>query len=346
MNRKRTTAQLLLLAAVVSFSTAAFADPSRVRPAAPSETLFGPALRVAVVSDMNPSYGNTRYGADVHRAVAAISARRPDLVLSTGDMVAGQRAGLNHAAMWRAFHRTVSAPLAAAGIPFAVTPGNHDGSAYPAFAGERARYVREWSARRPDVQMVDDTFYPLRYSFRRGPALFISLDATRIGPLDPEQMTWLEEQLRASSAPVKIVFGHMPLHAFTQRRETHSIGDAALEALLLEEGVDLLLSGHHHAYYPGRRGPLRMASMACLGAGPRALIGDDETSERSLLWLELDEGGIRSLEALRAPDFTEIIPRETLPAAVGLPGRRIERDDLEERRRPAIAQVAPAPHQG
>lgn len=342
MNTNRTTAQLLLLAAVVSFSTAAFADPTEVRRPAASQALFGPMLRVAVVSDLNPSFGNTRYGRDVHRAVAAISARRPDLVLSTGDMVAGQRAGLNHAAMWRAFHRAVSAPFAAAGIPFAVTPGNHDGSAYPAFAGERARYVREWSARRPDVEMVDDTFYPLRYSFRRGPALFVSLDATRIGALDAEQMSWLEEQLRQSTAPVKVVFGHMPLYAFAQRREIHSISDPALERLLVEQGVDLAISGHHHAYYPGRRGALRLTSMACLGAGPRALIGDGRTSERSLLWLEIDEGGVRSLEALRAPDFVEAIPRTSLPASVGLPGRLIDRDDLVDRARPAIAR-APRP---
>ena len=90
-------------------------------------------LRVVVISDLNGSYGSTTYAARVADAVEVIVEMRPDLVISTGDMVAGQRQPhLTEAevrAMWAAFHRTVTAPLEAAGIPLAVTPGNHDASA-------------------------------------------------------------------------------------------------------------------------------------------------------------------------------------------------------------------------
>ena len=48
-------------------------------------------LHVIVIADLNSSYGSTDYRADVHRAVDEIIARRPDVVLTTGDMVAGQR---------------------------------------------------------------------------------------------------------------------------------------------------------------------------------------------------------------------------------------------------------------
>ena len=53
--------------------------------------------------------------------------------------------------MWTEFHRTVTEPLAAAGIPFAITPGNHDASAYPNFAHERAAYRVAWADHRPDL---------------------------------------------------------------------------------------------------------------------------------------------------------------------------------------------------
>ena len=49
------------------------------------------ALEVAVISDLNGSYGSTDYQAHVSDAVAAIVELEPDLVLVTGDMVAGQR---------------------------------------------------------------------------------------------------------------------------------------------------------------------------------------------------------------------------------------------------------------
>ena len=48
-------------------------------------------LRVAVISDLNGSYGSTAYAKEVARAVERIIDLRPDLVISTGDMVAGQR---------------------------------------------------------------------------------------------------------------------------------------------------------------------------------------------------------------------------------------------------------------
>jgi len=291
---------------------------------------FAP-LRVIVVSDLNDSYGSTTYSAPVHAAVAAIIARQPDLVLSTGDMVAGQQAGLDYPAMWAGFHAAVSDELAAAGLPFAVTPGNHDASGYPAFAGERELFVAEWLDRKPALELVDDSGYPLRYSFIAGAALFVALDSTTVGALDADQMQWLDGQLGQSDAPTKIVFGHVPLVPFSVGREDEIIGDPALEAMLEQHGVTMFISGHHHVYYPGRRGTLRHVSMACLGAGPRALIGTDTTSPRAMLELEIDESGaITVLEALSEPAFDSPIPRADLPESLSYGPWTVIRDDLEE----------------
>jgi 3',5'-cyclic AMP phosphodiesterase CpdA len=286
-------------------------------------------LRVVVISDLNGSYGSTDYEASVHAGVAAVIERAPDLVLSTGDMVAGQQAGLDYAAMWAGFHAAVSDPLMAAGLPFAVTPGNHDASGYPAFLDERELFVDEWQARKPALEYLDDSAFPLRYSFVAGAALFVALDDTTIGSLAAEQMAWLEEQLVAGAdQPAKIVFGHVPLWAFAQGREDEIIGDPALESLLVEHGVDLFVSGHHHAYYPGRRGDLRLVGTACIGAGPRALIGVDATSPKAFVALEIDEHGeITELDAWAAPAFDAAIDRASLPSAVSYAGVTIDRDD-------------------
>ncbi len=295
-----------------------------VRSAAPSGARR--PLRVVVISDLNGAYGSHEYGEAVFAAVDRIGALRPDLVLSTGDMIAGQRAGLDYPGMWASFHAAVSDELFERGIPFAVTPGNHDASGYPAFTEERERYVREWSARRPDVEMVDGAGYPLRYAFRRGPALFVSLDATKVGPLSTDAMAWLDRVLANHPAPVRVVFGHVPLYPFTVGREREAIRDPALEALLTRHHVDLFVSGHHHAYYPGRRGELRLVSTACLGSGPRPLIGAGRESERSLLVLELDEGGVRSVEAFAGEAFDRRVDRRELPDHVGEGDERIDRD--------------------
>jgi 3',5'-cyclic AMP phosphodiesterase CpdA len=288
-------------------------------------------LRVAVVSDLNGSYGSCDYAREVDAAVDRIVRARPDVVLSAGDMVAGQRRGLDYGAMWDGFHAAVSDRLARAEIPFAVCPGNHDASGYPAFAGERAIYEREWLARRPSIELADGSHYPFRYSFVLGPALFVALDATLVGPLDAEQMAWLDRELaRHADVPVKIVFGHVPLYPFAIGREDHHIGDPALEALLVRRGVSLFLSGHHHAYYPGRRGSLRLVSSSCLGSGPRTLLGSSVQSERSVIFFEVTERGVRALDAYAGERFDRPVDRRTLPESVGSFEMRIERDDLRE----------------
>lgn len=288
-----------------------------------------PPLRVVVLSDMNDSYGSTTYSAPLHDAVAAIVARSPDLVLSTGDMVAGQQAGLDYPAMWAGFHAAVSDELAAAGLPFAVSPGNHDASGYPAFVGEREQFVAEWLDRKPDLEYVDDSGYPLRYSFVAGAALFVSLDSTTVGPLEAAQMQWLDEQLGRSDAPAKIVFGHVPLVPFAVGREDEIIGDPALETMLEQHGVALFISGHHHVYYPGRRGTVRYVSVACVGAGPRAWTGTETTSPRAVLELEIaPDGTITLLEALAEPAFDTPIPRAELPESLTYGPWTVTRDDL------------------
>jgi hypothetical protein len=290
-------------------------------------------LRVAVISDLNGSYGSTEYESTVAGAVRRIVELKPDLVISTGDMVAGQRkphlTRPQVEAMWRAFHAHVSEPLAKAGIPLAVTPGNHDGSAYHGFALERQIYGEQWTSRKPAVAFVDEAHYPYHYAFAAGDTLFLSLDATTLGELPPEQTQWLQALLARHGAKYqkRVAFSHVPLWPFTQGREREFIGDAWLERVLKDAHVDLYLSGHHHAFYPGHKNGIHLVSQACAGAGPRRLIGSGERSPRAITLVEIDGARLR-LAALQEPDFTQPIDWRDLPERIRSPAAELIRADL------------------
>jgi 3',5'-cyclic AMP phosphodiesterase CpdA len=287
-------------------------------------------LRVVIISDLNGSYGSTDYAPRIDRAIDRVIELRPDLVISTGDMVAGQRrphlARKHVRAMWASFHRVVSDRLAAAAIPFAVTPGNHDASAYKGFRHEREIYRDEWSSRKPDLRYLDDTDYPFFYAFEMNGVRFVSLDATVLGPLRGDQLQRLERVAKGGGTVV--TFSHLPLWPFAVNREKEIIGDHALESLYQRTGVDMHLSGHHHAYYPGEKDNVLYVSQACLGGGARKLIGDRQRSPHSFTVVNFDDDGDISLYALKEPDYRTRVDLETLPKRIDTPQATLRRMDL------------------
>lgn len=276
-------------------------------------------LTIVVISDLNGSYGSTDYAPRISRAIDWIIKTQPDLVISTGDMVAGQRIPVLSDAhvrrMWTAFHETVSDPLARAGIPLAVTPGNHDASGYERFIAERRIYAEQWKDRKPALNFIDDAGYPLFYVFDIGGVRFASLDATTLGPLRGDQHARLKSALSASDTAV--TFSHLPLFPFAIDREKEIIGDPTLENLYHELGVDLHLSGHHHAFWPGYKDGVAYVSQACLGGGPRALIGTRERTFHGLTILTISENGEFAIEARRGPDYEKAIDVRSLPRKIG-----------------------------
>lgn len=283
-------------------------------------------VRVAVVSDLNDSYGSTTYSSDVHAAVRAILADPPDIVLIPGDMVAGQQHGLDYAAMWAGFHAAVTIPLEDAGIVVLPSPGNHDASGYSGYEDERAAYATAWAGHRPPLEVVDDSDWPFRHAYRLRGVLFVSLDDTLVGTLASEQRSWVDGILDDDS-DARIVFGHVPLYPVAIGRETEVLNDASLEAVFNDHNVDLFVSGHHHAWYPGRRGDLRMAAMACLGSGARALVGTSTTSPKSYARFTIDADGLRDLDAYGGSSFTTRIERSSLPTRLVYGSSWIDRDD-------------------
>jgi hypothetical protein len=302
-------------------------------------------LRVVVVSDLNSSYGSTEYEPEVHRAVEMIrDVWRPDLVLAAGDLIAGQRPTLtddNVRAMWAAFDSAVGRPLREAGIPFGFTLGNHDGSAFPAHARDRAFAVRHWrdSGHHPGLAFVDSANFPLFYSFERRGVFFLVWDASYAGTAeDGEMMRWVDGALgseRAQRARHRIVLGHLPLYAVAEGRNRE--GEVlqhpdSLRALLERHRVHTYISGHHHAYYPGRRGALELLHTGALGQGARQRIGDPAPPVQTVtvldFFLAVDSVSYTTHAFRRgAPPRMEPVEITTLPAVIrGINGYVVRRD--------------------
>ena len=79
---------------------------------------------------------------------------QPDLVLCSGDMIAGQKPSLTPTqirAMWQSFDRNIAQPIRNLNIPFGFTIGNHDGSGAVAFEQTKflfqQAYAQVWATR-------------------------------------------------------------------------------------------------------------------------------------------------------------------------------------------------------
>lgn len=294
-------------------------------------------LTVAVISDLNGSYGSTDYRQEVGRAVERILELKPDLVISTGDMIAGQRPSpLLGAAelgrMWRAFHEQVTWPLRRGGLPLAVTPGNHDASVYGDYHLERKIYAQTWKKKgnRPELNFIDAGHYPFYYAFVMARVLFVSLDATANGGLDPRQKQWLRELLddRGAQYSHRILFSHLPLWPVARRRENGALFDEELEHILQEHRVSLYLNGHHHAFYPGYKDGVRYVSQACLGSGPRQLIGAGTSSPRSITLITVPDEGLPRVVALGGKAFDEPLDISRLPERIHSKRATLVREDI------------------
>lgn len=128
------------------------------------------------------------------------------------------------------------APLLASGVEFYAAIGNHDDPG-------QVHYAR--------FNMQGRRFYSFRKSERRLAGLagagvrFFVLDSRS---LDPQQLEWLREELRESGTNWKIAYFHHPLYTSARYRATARALRLALEPILIEGHVDVVLSGHEHVY--------------------------------------------------------------------------------------------------
>jgi hypothetical protein len=118
-------------------------------------------------------------------------------------------------------------PLLDAGVKFYGALGNHD--------AREQRYYKLFN--------MNGKLY---YTFNPKPELqFIFLESTY--PV-PEQIQWLEDELKASSSDWKILVFHHPLYSSGGRHGSDLRLREVLEPLFLKYNVSVVLNGHDHFY--------------------------------------------------------------------------------------------------
>ncbi len=285
-------------------------------------------LRLALISDLNGPYGSTRYSPTVATGLDLLSELKPDLVLCAGDMVAGQKLSLTDSqleAMWDSFQSSILNPLLREGIGMIPAMGNHDASSQTTgsrhvFARERHQAETFWGRQkdRLGLEFIDANQYPFQFSVKQ-PGLFVVVIDASSATVDQGQQRWLEQALASPSRSPDdfcVVMGHLPLTAISVGRDRagECIEDATkLTDLMQQHQVDLYLSGHHHAWYPGELKGQRVLSLGAMGNGPRRLLGTQLTSDPSLTLLDLFQGQKAVRETTFSLKTLEPINLDSLP---------------------------------
>jgi predicted MPP superfamily phosphohydrolase len=119
-------------------------------------------------------------------------------------------------------------PLLDAGVKFYASLGNHD-----------AREQRYYKLFNMDGKLYY-SFKPNKQSVR-----FFALESTY---LDPEQVTWLEKELKDSTSDWKIPYFHHPPYSSGDRHGSDTRLREVLEPLFIKYNVSVVFTGHDHFY--------------------------------------------------------------------------------------------------
>lgn len=123
-----------------------------------------------------------------------------------------------------------------AGVKFQAAIGNHDDAAQIYYDGFNMDGRRYYSFRRAEMSLQGATGAGVR---------FFVLDSRTF---DEEQLEWFSKESRASDSRWKIAYFHHPLYTSGRYESASRPLRAALEPLLVEGDIDVVLSGHEHFY--------------------------------------------------------------------------------------------------
>ena len=258
-------------------------------------TLPQKPTRIAVISDLNSSYGSVTYNKYISKVIKELAIIKPDIILCGGDMVAGQKSSLTEAniiSMWKGFKDSVLDPIRQLNIPFGFTLGNHDAS--PTFYTDRRLANEFWkeNVAATKLDFVDSSHYPFYFSYIKENIFFISWDAAA-SMVPAEVYTWMKTQLAqsiATNARLRILIGHLPLYPIVDSKNKPGEVNAAADSsrtFFLANGIDLYISGHQHAFYPANKNGLSLLNAGAIGEGERKIMGHTENAIKAYTIIEV-----------------------------------------------------------
>ena len=218
------------------------------------------SLKFAVIGD-NGTGAPPEYEVGVQLAQAY--ARVPfELVLMVGDNMYGSQSAVDFVNKFERPYGT----LLKAGVTFQAALGNHDAPkaalAYEPFNMKGRRY----------------------YTFTRRDVRFVVLDTNQ---LDRAQLAWAEDTLKSASEGWTIAVFHHPLYSNAGRHGSNLELRVELEPLLVQYGVDVVFSGHDHAYE--RLKPQNGITYFVEGASGQLRKGDIQPSPETAASFDQDQ---------------------------------------------------------
>ncbi|MBL1210743.1 metallophosphoesterase [Geminocystis sp. GBBB08] len=306
-------------------------------------------VRLLVISDLNSAYGSMEYEEEVHLAIKMIPFWQPDLVLCSGDMIAGQKSSLTShqiRGMWKAFDSQIAQPIRNLNIPFGFTIGNHDASGAISkdkftFEKERDLAVEYWQ--NPDhktgIKFVDGRFFPFYYTFEEEGIFFLVWDGST-SRIPSDKLAWVEKSLSskiAQEAKMRVIIGHLPLYAVAEGR--NKAGEVLenpdkLRTLLENYNVHTYISGHQHAYYPAHKDNLQLLHTGALGSGARKLLNSAIAPRKTITIIDInfDEKNLTTYSTYNMANF-QLINEEELPKFITGYNGTIYRRDINNKKR-------------
>ena len=277
--------------------------------------------RIAVISDLNSSYGSVHYNETITKVIKELAVIKPDIILCGGDMVAGQKRTLteeNILQMWKSFKETVLDPIQQLNIPFGFTLGNHDAS--PTFHTDRRIANEFWKENEAatNLDFADSSHYPFYFSYIKENIFFMSWDASA-AKVPEEVYHWMKAQLKtdiATKARLRILVGHLPLYPIVDAKnkpgEVNAAADSSL-AFFKENGIDLYISGHQHAFYPAGKNGFSLLNAGAIGEGERKIMGHHENARKAYTIIEVP---VHSPRSFTYTTYDPVIDKMIDPAAL------------------------------
>jgi len=202
----------------------------------------GSSFSFAIISDMQ--------SCNATNTITQVVSSSPDIVITAGDNVAGENATTvsDFANRWKVDFFDYVQNLSNHVAIFA-TLGNHDDYI--------ANYANGITAYSQEMAMPTSATGSERYySFDYGDAHFTVLDGTQsgtqYGTIDDTQLTWLQNDLQATTQKYKFVIGHYQIYGWDSGTAyttfwRYSNYDS-LHTILKNNGVLAYINGHRHVY--------------------------------------------------------------------------------------------------
>jgi hypothetical protein len=213
----RTPRTIKLTALLVSFLTASIivAAQDLTLPRKPG------SLKFAVIGDTGTGDSNQNR---VAKVLARVRQGFPfEFVVMVGDNIYGADNPRDYEKKFTIPYK----PILDAGIKFYAALGNHD--------SPNQRLYKPFN-------MNGQRFYTFK---PKAGVRFFALDSNY---MDPEQLAWIDKELKASGSDWKIAFFHHPLYSSGERHGSDTALKDQLEPLFVKYSVDLVLTGHDHVY--------------------------------------------------------------------------------------------------